>query len=680
MNLFVEYVQPLTNWLQAHPYLALFITFLVSLSESLAIIGSIVPGSVTMTAIGILAGSGLMRIDLTLLAAILGAIAGDSLSYALGYYYSDKLTDMWPFSRYPTWLNYGKEFFNKHGGKSVLLGRFIGPLRSIIPVIAGIMHMKQWRFIAANVLSGILWSLLYVLPGILIGTASNELTPEGATKLILFILVSLAGIWLMSVVLKWLLLLLNNVLKDNLHKAWLGYKQHPLLHKIVSFITPTDEQDHYQTALLVLSTFLAMMLFVFFGFLSLKISWYSNYNIPVYWFVQSLRSNSLEAFFIFCTQLTSPITTSLLLIFWSVWFLKAGKRRPVHYAASLVLSSCFLIILLSYFIHTPRPQGFAVTMPGSAFPAVNLQLATALYGFVLFYISSYYTLLTTSFRSLILIILGLSGFGFIYLGDYWLTDILAAYSAGLTICLMHCLMYRRSSVRSKESRHSILLISAIIALLLIGSVLSTYVNYKTLKYNHTLNLKEYSIKKENWWNQNTPVLPVYLLNRIGQRTSLLNLEYSGDLDSLENSLESYGWKSHSENFFSKLLLRLNFQTKEIKLPLLDLLYDNKLPELVMTYNLPDSNLILELRFWESRYFLADSGRPIWIGSLHYNKKTLNRNLLSSHFIDPLTYVLPALNDYTLRRIQIPVAARRSTVITTSPYVLLIKQKRHANRP
>ena len=86
MQLFADYVQPVTHWLYHHPHWALALTFLISFSESLAIIGSIVPGSVTMTAIGILAGSGVMRIDMTLLAAILGAVAGDSASYFMGYY------------------------------------------------------------------------------------------------------------------------------------------------------------------------------------------------------------------------------------------------------------------------------------------------------------------------------------------------------------------------------------------------------------------------------------------------------------------------------------------------------------------------------------------------------------------------------------------------------------------
>lgn len=118
MSLFVDCVAPLKDWLQHYPHWASFITFLISLAESLAIIGSIVPGSVTMTAIGMLAGSGAMRIDLTLIAATLGAIAGDSLSYTLGYVYSDRLTEIWPFKNTHHGSNMVKTFLKCMGEKA----------------------------------------------------------------------------------------------------------------------------------------------------------------------------------------------------------------------------------------------------------------------------------------------------------------------------------------------------------------------------------------------------------------------------------------------------------------------------------------------------------------------------------------------------------------------------------
>ena len=202
MHLFTTDWHLFTIWLHTHPNHTIFITFLVAFAESLAIIGTLIPGSVTMTAIGILAGSGVMRIDLTFFAAILGAVAGDGASYALGAKFSDRITQIWPFRRYPRWITYGKAYFAKHGGNSVLIGRFFGPLRSIIPMIAGMLHMSRWHFFFANIISGIGWSVLYLTPGVLIGEASTDLSAEDATQLFILILCGLTLLWLGSLAIK----------------------------------------------------------------------------------------------------------------------------------------------------------------------------------------------------------------------------------------------------------------------------------------------------------------------------------------------------------------------------------------------------------------------------------------------------------------------------------------------
>ena len=67
-----------------------------------------------------------------LVAASVGAFFGDMLSYALGRRFRAHLLDIWPFSRYPRLMERGTRFFRAHGAKSVVAGRFIGPLRPII--------------------------------------------------------------------------------------------------------------------------------------------------------------------------------------------------------------------------------------------------------------------------------------------------------------------------------------------------------------------------------------------------------------------------------------------------------------------------------------------------------------------------------------------------------------------
>lgn len=677
MNLFADYVQPLTSWLQANPHWSLFITFFIALTESLAIIGSIVPGSVTMTAIGILAGSGIMRIDLTLIAATLGAVFGDSLSYFLGYFYSDRLIEIWPFKKYPNLLRYGKDFFSKHGGKSVLIGRFVGPLRSIIPVIAGIMHMKQWRFLIANIISAIGWSFLYVMPGVLIGAAGHELSTEGATRLFMLILVIMAVAWLASIVIKSLFIRLNIFLKNNLHGLWLSSKSHSKLARLFNAITPAEEQDHYPTAGLLLLTVFFVICFLILLTLAIKTQFLNNINLPIHIFTQSLHSSLLEALFIGLNQLTSTFTICGLFIVSCIWLIYHKKLKVAIYLGSLLLCSAIVSLLLSHVHYTPRPQGLLVTMPGSSFPAINLVLCTAFYGFIILFVNTN-SILTNTFRTIILIILTLSGFASIYLGDYWFTDVIAAYLVGIIICLIHWIIYRKSyyiSINSDKVDSAGIMITVVLSILIFSSI-STSLNFKTLIHDHAPYHTEFTLTENAWWNQLNPILPLYRLNRIGHRTSLLNIQYTGSLDLLVTSLEQYGWQLRTESFFAKLLLRMNKSPGEVKLPLLAQLYENKRPAIFMTYQDKKSSLVLELTIWESNYFINNFNNPIWIGTVHQNvriKNPNNKTQSANNLINPLPYIMPALDNFTLRRMAVPTDMIRTCTYPTSPYILLIKK-------
>jgi membrane protein DedA with SNARE-associated domain len=678
MNLFADYVQPLTNWLQANPHWSLFITFFIALTESLAIIGSIVPGSVTMTAIGILAGSGIMRIDLTLVAATLGAVCGDSLSYALGYYYRDHLVEMWPFKKYPNLLTYGKEFFSRHGGKSVLIGRFVGPLRSIIPVIAGIMNMKQWRFLIANVISAIGWSILYVMPGVFIGAAGHELSTESATRLFILILIALAAIWLASFLLKLIFITFNSFLKKHLHNVWLSARKSSVSGKLYNAVTPDGEINHYPTAGLVLLLFINLIVFLMLLLISTKTSWLNTVNYSVHFFAQSFHTTLMEAFFILCSQFTSNFTLISLYIASCLWFIYHKNKKIVFYLTSLLTFGSIISFLIAHGVQSPRPPGLLVTMPGYSFPDQQIVMGTAFYVFILFYINTKYSLLTNTFRSIIWTILGLSGFASVYLGDYWLTDVVSSYFIGIIICLSHWLIYRKSSYTLSAQKNPSLVLLLFIGAVLFFTMISTYLNFKTLAHNHSPYHKQFSLTQSSWWNQQEPVLPLYSLNRIGNRLSLLNIQFYGDLESLESALEQNGWQHRNESFFTKLMMRFNSSNEGIKLPLLAQLYENKRPELVMTYRDKQSKLILELIIWESNYSLTDRNRPIWIGTLHQNirdKTDQMKNVGSmANFINTLSFVMPSLNEFTLRRVEIPENMINTVMFPTAPYILLIKQK------
>jgi len=154
-----HYFNVILTYLRLHPHMGELFTFLVAFSESLPLIGTVIPGSVTMTLVGILVGSGVMPVAWTLSIASIAAFCGDSIGYVIGYHYNERLPNMWPFKKHSQWLLIGEKFFKKHGGKSIVLGRFIGPARCMVPLVAGFLRLA-W-FVPHCLTLGIVPSILH---------------------------------------------------------------------------------------------------------------------------------------------------------------------------------------------------------------------------------------------------------------------------------------------------------------------------------------------------------------------------------------------------------------------------------------------------------------------------------------------------------------------------------------
>ncbi len=189
-----ELLQQLLDWIALHPLWAGIVIFIVAMVESLAVIGMLVPGAAMMIGFGALISTGTLEFWPTCGWAVAGAIAGDGLSFMLGHHYQNRLPQLWPFRKYPHSLEKGVRFFQHYGGKSVVIGRFVGPTRAIIPMVAGMMGMPASRFFIANVLSALAWAPLYLLPGMVLG-ASLSLASEVVARLLILVLLLVMLIW-----------------------------------------------------------------------------------------------------------------------------------------------------------------------------------------------------------------------------------------------------------------------------------------------------------------------------------------------------------------------------------------------------------------------------------------------------------------------------------------------------
>jgi membrane protein DedA with SNARE-associated domain len=160
---------PLIEFVRANAAWAAPIVFALAFGESLAFISLFLPFWAMLVGIGTLITASGLDFWSIWIAASVGAALGDWLSYWLGAHFQHRVAGWWPLSKYPQMLPKGEAFFRRWGWIAVVAGRFSGPLRATVPLVAGITRMPQIPFQLANFGSAFLWAAVLLTPGSLLG-------------------------------------------------------------------------------------------------------------------------------------------------------------------------------------------------------------------------------------------------------------------------------------------------------------------------------------------------------------------------------------------------------------------------------------------------------------------------------------------------------------------------------
>jgi membrane protein DedA with SNARE-associated domain len=155
---FADLAQQVTMFVRDHAAWAAPIAFVLAFAESLAFISLVVPAWAALVGIGALATANGIGFWQVWIAASLGAALGDWLSYWIGLKLERSVQHMWPLSRHPDLIPRGEAFMKRWGMLGIFIGRFFGPLRASVPLVAGIFEMPYWRFQFANFASAFIWA------------------------------------------------------------------------------------------------------------------------------------------------------------------------------------------------------------------------------------------------------------------------------------------------------------------------------------------------------------------------------------------------------------------------------------------------------------------------------------------------------------------------------------------
>jgi membrane-associated protein len=166
--------------------------FLIIFAETGLLIGFFLPGDSLLFTAGFLASQDILNIWILVPVCVIAAILGDATGYSIGKRYGRGLFKK-PESRLfkPKNLALAEEFFQKHGGRAIVLARFIPFARTFVPVIAGISHMPYRHFGSYNIIGAVLWGAGVTLLGYFLGHAIPSVDKYLLPVIVLILFVSI---------------------------------------------------------------------------------------------------------------------------------------------------------------------------------------------------------------------------------------------------------------------------------------------------------------------------------------------------------------------------------------------------------------------------------------------------------------------------------------------------------
>lgn len=607
-----DIVSPLLQWLNANPEFAGFVTFIISAGESVAIIGTIVPGSIMMTALGTLAGAGVIPLWPTIFWAIMGAIVGDGISYWIGHYFKDRLPRVWPFRKYPTLLRSGEVFVHKYGYMSVFIGRFVGPVRALVPLVAGMLGMRPLKFTIANVTSAILWAPAYMLPGILLGAASLELPPDIAIHvilvLLLFTLFILLCLWFIYKSLQ-----LIRVQTDQAQTTiWQFLQRYRQLQPITILLKHHDpKKPHGQLNLFFYFLFAGALFLGLVAIVKIYGAAHIMVNDALFHFFRGIRNEGADNIMLYITLLGQKQVILPVLVVIFGWFLLCKRWRMAFHALILGVLAAGSVFVMKNLIRSARPWGIFQSPETYSMPSGHSTLALCVFLGLAFLIALSVRPRYRWFIYTIGVLLTLAvGISRMYLGAHWFTDVLAAWLLGAAVLMFVIISYLREKERPIEPVGLIL-----VTLISLVFAVSLY-HYKygpRLKIQYAqVNWPSVTIDMEEWWKVNGQ-LPAYQASLFGFPSQNINIQWVGDLNEIRATLLKEGWNKPPARDWISTLHRIADVKSSQYLSLVSPQYLDKRPALILARRSNGEKNLLVLRLWDANRIMDGSNKTLWVG-------------------------------------------------------------------
>lgn len=545
---------------------------------------------------------------------MIGAILGDGFSFWLGHRYHERLRTVWPLKAHPELLARGQAYFAGHGGMSVFLGRFLGPVRAIVPVVAGMSDMPALRFAMVNVLSAIAWSAAHLLPGALFG-ASLQLAGAVSSRLLILLAGMVAVAGLVTVLMRLAYRSAWPIVRRQRDRivAWARPRTDVVSRVALSLLDPARPES---LALLFAAVMLLGGAWLFFGVLEDVVTHdpLAQFDSTVFTVLQKLRTGWVDDLMIAATELGSAmVAIAVIAAVSAVLGLKRCWRTLAYWLTAVGFAQA-LVWILKITLERARPVAMYDGADRFSFPSGHVASSIVLYGFLAFLLTREKE---AAFRWIITLLatglVGLIGFSRLYLGAHWLSDVLASLGLGTGWVALLSIAYLQH-VRTERLPARVLSFTAFGTLVLAGTaVIATH---------HAADAARYAPRRSassdlmaDWQVDGWRNVPARRTEVDGDHEEPLSVQWAGTADQIVQALEAGGWHRPPPWTMRTTLLWLLPSASLEQLPVLAKFHRGESPAMSFERELDPSHRLV-IRLWPTSYQVAaanDRPAALWIG-------------------------------------------------------------------